>query len=78
MDAIGLIEEFGRVLLEEMLRSLYRDGAATVHLEVEDGNSGAIGLYRRLEFSQSGSRPGYYGRGRETPAGALVMQRRLR
>lgn len=68
----------GRLLLEESLRQLYRDGARTVHLEVEDSNLAAIALYRRLEFHESARREGYYAEGRQRPAGALVMVRQLR
>jgi ribosomal-protein-alanine N-acetyltransferase len=65
-------------LMEEMLRDLYRQGARSIHLEVEDTNQAAIALYSRLEFRESGRRPGYYAQGRPKPAGALVMLRQLR
>jgi len=68
----------GRALLEDALRHLYRVGARSIHLEVEDSNLAAIGLYRGVEFRESGRRAGYYTQGRETPAGALVMLRQLR
>jgi ribosomal-protein-alanine N-acetyltransferase len=68
----------GRMLVEEALRHLYRVGAQTLHLEVEDGNHAAIRLYRRLEFRESGRRPAYFAQGRDKPAGALVMARQLR
>jgi ribosomal-protein-alanine N-acetyltransferase len=68
----------GRVLIEDALRHLYREGARNIHLEVEDSNAAAIGLYRGAEFRESGRRAGYYTQGRETPAGALVMLRQLR
>ena len=68
----------GRLLLEESLRQLYRDGARAVHLEVEDSNHSAIALYRHLEFRESARREGYYAEGRQSPAGALVMVRQLR
>ena len=68
----------GRQLLEEALRHLYREGASSIHLEVEDANQGAIALYRGMEFRESGRRAGYYAAGRESPAGALVMLRQLR
>jgi ribosomal-protein-alanine N-acetyltransferase len=68
----------GRLLLEEALRHLYREGAQRIHLEVEDANAAAIGLYKRLEFKESGKRAGYYAQGRDKPAGALVMLRQLR
>jgi ribosomal-protein-alanine N-acetyltransferase len=68
----------GKALLEEALRHLYREGAKSIHLEVEDSNAAAIGLYRRVEFRESGRRAGYYAQGRDTPGGALVMLRQLR
>ena len=67
-----------RLLLEEALRHLYREGAQNIHLEVEDGNTAAIGLYAGLEFREAGRRPGYYAQGREGAAAALVMFRQLR
>ena len=67
-----------RMLLENALRHLYREGARTIHLEVEDANEAAISLYRRMEFDESGQRPGYYAEGRARAAGALVMRRQLR
>jgi ribosomal-protein-alanine N-acetyltransferase len=67
-----------RQLLEEALRHAYRDGARTIHLEVEDSNLAAIRLYRAMEFRESGKRPGYYGQGRATPGGAVTMVRQLR
>ena len=68
----------GKALIEEALRHLYREGARSIHLEVEDSNVAAIGLYRGVEFRESGRRAGYYTQGRETPGGALVMLRQLR
>jgi ribosomal-protein-alanine N-acetyltransferase len=68
----------GRRLLEETLKHLYEEGANGIHLEVEDSNPAAIALYRRMEFRESGRRPGYYAQGRDSPAGALVMLRQLR
>jgi ribosomal-protein-alanine N-acetyltransferase len=68
----------GKALLEDALRHLYREGARSIHLEVEDSNAAAIGLYRGVEFRESGRRAGYYAEGRETPGGALVMLRQLR
>jgi ribosomal-protein-alanine N-acetyltransferase len=68
----------GKALIEEALRHLYREGARSIHLEVEDSNVAAIGLYRGVEFRESGRRAGYYTQGREAPGGALVMLRQLR
>jgi ribosomal-protein-alanine N-acetyltransferase len=68
----------GRLLLEEAMRHLYREGARQIHLEVEDANAAAIGLYQSLEFRESGRRAGYYAQGRTAPGRALVMLRQLR
>ena len=67
-----------RRLMEEMLRRLYRERVASLHLEVEDENLAAIGLYRAFEFESAGARPGYYVQGLAKPRGALVMKRQLR
>ena len=67
-----------RRLMEETLRHLYREGVRNIHLEVEDSNVPALSLYRRMEFRESGKRPGYYAQGRPSPGGALVMLRALR
>jgi ribosomal-protein-alanine N-acetyltransferase len=76
--AIYLQKGVARRLLEEALRTLYREGSRSIHLEVEDANLAAIGLYRGMEFGASGARKGYYAQGRDAPAGALVMVRQLR
>jgi ribosomal-protein-alanine N-acetyltransferase len=68
----------GRLLMEEALRHVYREGARGIHLEVEDSNVGAISLYRRMDFRESGRRQGYYTQGRPSPGGALRMLRQLR
>jgi ribosomal-protein-alanine N-acetyltransferase len=67
-----------RHLLEETMRHLYREGARQIHLEVEDANVAAIGLYQSMEFRESGRRAGYYKQGRTAQGGALVMVRQLR
>lgn len=67
-----------RRLLEDAMRQLYSEGARNIHLEVEDANEAAIGLYKGMEFRESGKRAGYYAQGRPTPASALVMLRQLR
>jgi len=81
--SVAVIQEcrrrgIARLLLEEALRHLYREGARKIHLEVEDSNLAALGLYRGMEFSESGKRGGYYAQGRATAGGALVMLRQLR
>ena len=81
--SVAVIQEcrrrgIARLLLEEALRHLYREGARKIHLEVEDSNLAALGLYRDMEFSESGKRAGYYAQGRASAGGALVMLRQLR
>jgi ribosomal-protein-alanine N-acetyltransferase len=69
---------YGRMLMEEAMRRLYRDRIAACYLEVDRGNSPAVGLYRALGFEDVGLRKGYY----QGPAGAdgsaLVMRLQLR
>lgn len=62
-----------RILLAQHLETLRHAGIARVHLEVEEGNSPALALYRRAGFVQSGRRPGYYARPDGTRASALSM-----
>jgi ribosomal-protein-alanine N-acetyltransferase len=79
--AVALAERgrgFGRLLMEEAIRRLYREGAAACFLEVDEANAAAVRLYRSLGFEVVGKRKGYY---RATDAGegtALVMRVQLR
>lgn len=66
-----------RLLLAQHLQSLAHAGAVRVHLEVEEGNAPAFGLYRRLGFVQSGLRPGYYSRPDGSRATAVSMTKDL-
>ena len=68
---------YGRTLLAHHLQTLAHAGAATVHLEVEEGNAPALAVYTRLGFVKSGMRPGYYARPDGTRAAALSMTRVL-
>jgi ribosomal-protein-alanine N-acetyltransferase len=69
---------YGRLLMEEAMRRLYRDRIVSCFLEVDRGNQPAVGLYRGLGFEEVGLRKGYY----DNPAGAdgtaLVMRLQLR
>ena len=69
---------FGRLLMEEALRRLYRDRIASCFLEVDPGNAAAVGLYQSLGFEAVGERKGYYRRAQAPAAAALVMRLRLR
>ena len=68
----------GRMLMEEVLRRLYRDRVANCFLEVDRDNRAAVHLYESLGFKTVGERKGYYHR-LDAPAGvALVMRPSLR
>jgi ribosomal-protein-alanine N-acetyltransferase len=69
---------YGRLLMEEALRRLYREHVAACFLEVDRGNEAALRLYRRLGFKDVGVRKGYYPQGTDTDGSALVMRLQLR
>jgi [ribosomal protein S18]-alanine N-acetyltransferase len=69
---------YGRMLMEEAMRRLYRDRIAACYLEVDRGNSSAVGLYRALGFEDVGLRKGYYQSPAEADGSALVMRLQLR
>lgn len=68
----------GRILMEEALRQLYRDGVESCFLEVDCENHPAVHLYRALGFEVVGERQGYYYRPDGPAATALVMRLKLR
>ncbi len=74
MRRLGL----GRELMEAVLRELHVQRAEALFLEVDETNSPAIALYRKLGFGQVAKRPGYYGEKGEAKTAALVMRRDLR
>ena len=69
---------YGRMLMEEALRRLYRNGAAACFLEVDRGNGAAIALYRSLGYQPAGERKNYYRGGGAGEGTALVMRVQLR
>jgi ribosomal-protein-alanine N-acetyltransferase len=69
---------YGRMLMEEALRRLYRSAVATCFLEVADDNEVAVTLYRSLGFAEAGERKGYYGDSGGAGRSALVMRLQLR
>jgi ribosomal-protein-alanine N-acetyltransferase len=66
-----------RPLLLHHFGELIRVGVRTVHLEVEENNTPALALYRRLGFAQVGRREGYYGGADGARSAALTMSVRL-
>src|SRR6185295_4962089 len=64
-----------RRLLDLHLRRLAGLGARAVFLEVDEGNTPALRLYRRAGFRQVGRREGYYESSQG--AAALVLRRDL-
>lgn len=69
---------YGRMLMEEALRRLYRERVATCFLEVNRDNARAVGLYRALGFEEVGARQGYYPSAAGSNGVALVMRLQLR
>jgi ribosomal-protein-alanine N-acetyltransferase len=66
----------GRDLLRRHLGRLAALGTRTVFLEVDEGNTAAVRLYRRAGFVEVGRREGYYPQGGPA-AHALVLRRDL-
>lgn len=63
----------GRTLLGEGIDWAIDQGASTIHLEVDENNVAALGLYRSLGFEEWGRRPDYY-----PGADAVLMRRSAR
>jgi [ribosomal protein S18]-alanine N-acetyltransferase len=68
---------YARLLLEKHVEELVRAGVRLLHLEVEEGNAPALGLYRRLGFAEAGRREAYYLKPDWTRHAALTMRRFL-
>jgi ribosomal-protein-alanine N-acetyltransferase len=68
----------GRLLVEEALRRLYREGVSACFLEVDRANQPALRLYRSLGFEVIGERKGYYQASGPDGGTALVMRAQLR
>jgi ribosomal-protein-alanine N-acetyltransferase len=65
---------YGRLLMEEALRRLYRERIAACFLEVNRDNDPAVALYRGLGFEDVGTRKGYYGSVAGSDGTAIVMR----
>ncbi len=64
---------YGRILMEQLIRTAQAHGVDCIYLEVRPSNTAAIRLYQRLGFESIALRRGYYpaDQGRED---ALVMR----
>jgi ribosomal-protein-alanine N-acetyltransferase len=69
---------FGRMLMEDVIRRLYREHIASLFLEVERANAAAVGLYRSLGFTVAGERRNYYSDPAAGDGAALVMRLQVR
>jgi [ribosomal protein S18]-alanine N-acetyltransferase len=67
----------GRGLMDAVLRALHTERTASLFLEVDETNTAAIALYRRLGFIKVGKRPAYYLQAGGERTGAIVMRRDL-
>ncbi|WP_173934631.1 GNAT family N-acetyltransferase [Chelativorans sp. Marseille-P2723] len=67
----------GYLLMDAVLRALHGERADALFLEVDENNTAALALYRRLGFREVGRRPGYYRTPQSHPSNALVMRRDL-
>lgn len=68
----------GWLLMDAVLRELHAERAEALFLEVDEANTPALALYRRLGFREVGKRPQYYETREDGRRGALVMRRDLR
>ncbi len=67
----------GWLLMDAVLRALYRERAEALFLEVDEANIPARRLYEGLGFSEVGRRARYYQHGDGPSTAALVMRRDL-
>jgi ribosomal-protein-alanine N-acetyltransferase len=68
----------GRALMQAALTEAVERSAAEMFLEVDVANAAAIALYESFGFKRAGLRKGYYDRGAQPRADALVMRLDLR
>ena len=63
----------GRILVTHLEQSAASRGCEVLHLEVEDANAAARGMYLALGYQEVGRRANYYGSGRD----AVLMSKPL-
>jgi ribosomal-protein-alanine N-acetyltransferase len=69
---------YGRMLMDDVIRRLYRERIGSLFLEVERTNTAAVALYRSLGFEVAGERKNYYSTPRAGDGAALVMRLQVR
>ena len=65
-------------LMRSAMQEARRRGAEELFLEVDETNTAAVAMYRKLEFVQVGERRAYYAQQGAPSTTALVMRRDLR
>ena len=69
---------YGRFLMDDVVRRLYRERIATLFLEVDRTNRAAVRLYQSLGFKTAGERRNYYSAPEAGDGTALVMRLQVR
>jgi len=69
---------YGRMLMDDVVRRLYRERIAALFLEVERTNQAALRLYQRVGFKTVGERGKYYADPDGSDGSALVMRLTVR
>lgn len=70
-------EGLARQLITRIIEDLAQQGITRVTLDVAEDNAPARHLYAALGFTEDGRRPRYYTAGRQVPADAVLMSKRL-
>jgi ribosomal-protein-alanine N-acetyltransferase len=75
---LGVVPPFrrsglGRALLERAMDDLRASGATRLFLEVDEGNEGALALYRAMGAKPVGHRAGYYESGANAAIFSLAL-----
>lgn len=65
----------GHKLMDSVLRHLHAERVESLFLEVDETNTAALALYKRLGFQEVGCRPAYYANPGSPRTNALVMRR---
>ncbi|MEQ9449930.1 MAG: ribosomal protein S18-alanine N-acetyltransferase, partial [Rhodospirillaceae bacterium] len=64
-------------LIKTACATLKDAGGLQLFLEVDNGNTAAVALYRKMGFARTGTRSGYYAAGTAAPSDTTIMALRL-